>query len=234
MSRRGVSSRNCKQIHPVKMNRRIAVKTVIREILSADYLQEEENNYLLTQNQQKIYRFNLVAIILEKEKRGNITNFLLDDGTDIIILRFFEDNKNVHQLNVGDALMIIGKLRIYNQEKYISPEIVKKIDPRWLRIRAKEMEHLKSGLLKEKEEKNPETFSHREEFEIEEIMVKEDDQSLPNQKIFQIIKELDLGGGVSIEEIIHKSPLKDTILIIQKMLEKGDIFQNSPGKVKIL
>lgn len=234
-------------------NRPIAVKTIIKEILIADYLQEEEGtNYLLTSDQKKIYRLNLMAIILEKEIQGNITNFLLDDGTSTIVLRSFEDNKKVRELNVGDVIITIGKLRVYNQEKYISPEIIKKIDPDWLKIRAKEMESLiqkntkktvepevSIQIIKEniKEEKviSVEKSDEFEEFgEIEEVMIEEKNELLPNQKIFQLIKEMDSGSGVAIEEIIHKSSLKDTEIIIQKMLEKGDIFQNSPGKIKVL
>lgn len=219
---------------------------MIGEILQSDYLQEEDGlNYLLTPDQKKIYRLNLMAAILEKETRGNITNFLVDDGTGIIVLRSFEDNKSLRQLNIGEVILITGRLRVYNQERYLSPEIVKKIDPLWLKIRAKEMKHLiqkssekamiqkelvpETGILPEKNSGDFVEFR-----EIEEIIVEEENESLPNQKIFQLIKEMDLGSGAAIEEIINKSPLKDTGIIIQKMLEKGDIFQNSPGKVKVL
>lgn len=234
-------------------NRPIAVKTIIKEILIADYLQEEDGtNYLLTTDQKKIYRLNLMAIILEKENQGNIVNFMLDDGTGTIILRSFEDNKRIRELNVGDVVMAVGKLRIYNHEKYISPEIIKKIDPDWLKIRAREMESLIQKIAKKssepevnipiikediKEEKiiSVEKLEEFEEFgEIEEVMIEEKNELLPNQKIFQLIKEMDSGFGVAIEEVIHKSSLKDTEIIIQKMLEKGDIFQNSPGKIKVL
>ena len=39
---------------------------------------------------------------------------------------------------------------------------------------------------------------------------------------------------VSIEEVIEKSLLDNTDDLIKKMLENGDIFQNTPGKVKVL
>ena len=80
----------------------------------------------------------------------------------------------------------------------------------------------------------------------EEIIEKEDnteeeisdnvkeDILLPIEKIKKIIEEMDTGDGVLIEEIISKSPLNDTEEVIEKMLEAGDIFQNLPGKVKVL
>ena len=60
------------------------------------------------------------------------------------------------------------------------------------------------------------------------------EEILPAEKMMSLIKELDRGQGVLIEELIEKSPLKETELLITKMLENGEIFQNAPGKVKIL
>ncbi len=57
---------------------------------------------------------------------------------------------------------------------------------------------------------------------------------LPFEKILALIKEIDTGEGVLMEEIIEKSSLQDTEQVLNKMLEKGDIFQIQPGKVKIL
>ena len=37
-----------------------------------------------------------------------------------------------------------------------------------------------------------------------------------------------------IEELISKSMLNDTEQLIEKMLENGDIYQNLPGKIKVL
>ena len=68
----------------------------------------------------------------------------------------------------------------------------------------------------------------------EEENISEEAELLPIQKLTNLIKELDTGDGVLIEEVISKSPLNDTEQLIEKMLENGDIFQNLPGKVKVL
>src|SRR3989344_7046451 len=118
--------------------RQEAVKVVIRELLDGKYVQEQENvpNYLLTENNQKIYRLNLMATILHKQILGAITDFMLDDGSGQIVLRSFEENRLLDQLKVGAVIMVIGKLRMYNQERYVAPEIVKMINPGWLKVRA--------------------------------------------------------------------------------------------------
>jgi len=220
-----------------KYIRQIAVKTTIKELLLGTYLQEEEQspNYLLTTKQQKIYRLNLITTVVYKEKVGSITNFLVDDGTGKITLRLFEENKNSEKINIGDTVLVIGKIRDYNQEKYVSPEIIKVVSTLWLNVRALELKKLEQEenftegekISKEKIE----NVTNKVKFVEEKL---EEESLLPIDKIKNIIVELDSGEGVLIEEVIEKSPLEGTEELIKKMLEKGDIFQNNPGKVKVL
>ena len=208
--------------------RQVAVKTTINLLLSGTYMQEDEQspNFLLTIYDQKIYRLNLVATILNKEQQGIITNFLIDDGTGTIILRFFEENKKVTTLGIGDIVLIIGKLRRYNQEKYLSPEVIKKVPPLWLKERKLELELSFSEMEKENRRAIVE--------DIKEEIIESTETTFPELKVVQLIKELDKGEGVLIEEIIGKSPLPGTEQIIEKMLRGGDIFQITPGKIKVL
>ncbi|MBU0459834.1 MAG: hypothetical protein KKH52_00690 [Nanoarchaeota archaeon] len=207
--------------------RQVAIKTIISDILAGEFVKEEENksDYLLTPENEKIYRLNLFAIVLNKEKVGNITNILLDDGSGKINLRYFEDDPVLEELQIGEVILVIGKLRSYNQEKYLAPEIVKKINSLWLKVRSLEMA---------KEVK--EIFDVDVKVEVEKVIdeVADEDNTLPVQKIIKIINELDQGEGVLIEEIISNSVLNGTEQIIEKMLENGEIFQISPGKVKVL
>lgn len=252
-------------------SRNQAIKITISELLSGTYIQENEQNpnYLLTENNQKIYRLNVIATIVQKELVGTITNLLIDDGSGKIITRSFEENKIIHTLNIGDVIIIIGKLRTFNQDKYISPEIIKLINPLWLKHRYLELKD-KFAISNLKIEQNNEiTPNSQENINItteskknfnntknnshdlsltspknnkntsinQEIILEEtiqEESLLPFQKIIKLIKELDQGNGVLIEEIIEKSPLDKTEDIIEKMLQNGDIFQNNPGKVKVL
>ncbi len=248
--------------------RQTGIKVTLGEIVQGKYVQEDEQslNYLLTTDQRKIYRVNVVGIIIHTEKQGNIFNLWLEDGTGKAIVRFFEDNKIISSLNPGEIINVIGRIRQYNQEKYLTSEIVKKVDSSWLKLRKMELKEKFSLLpeLKKEIREIPEApifaqkieikpltsvivetpspilnvekvdpSSEINEEEIEEEIV-EETPLLPTQKILILIKELDQGTGVLIEEILSKSPLNDTEKLLSKMLEKGDIFQNLPGKVKVL
>jgi RPA family protein len=218
--------------------RHVAIKTTLLNVIKGEYIQESEEqpNYLLIAGTQKVFRLNIIATILNKERLGSITNLLIDDGTGKISLRIFEENSRWNLLKIGNPILIIGKLRKYNEEKYISPEIIKKISPSWLKVRFLELklktpEKNEETNLKKQEDK----IKSSKEIPLEKIESKDNIMmSLPTEKMKLLIKELDSGEGVSIEELIEKSPLEDSEEVIKRMLEVGDIFQNSPGKVKLL
>ncbi len=248
----------------MKNQRQIARKIILGTIINGEYIieKEQEPNYLRMLPDLKIYRVNVIAIVVSKEKIGMITNLLLDDSSEKITARIFEENKAIRNVDIGDCIQLIGKIRIYNEEKYLSPEIIKKIDPLWLKIRnvelKKKMEQKNESDLKlvkinqNEERKKKEKKSERKQPSIKleeerektnssenqnkekETLKNVEDFSLPSEKIIKLIKERDKGQGVFIEELIEKSSLDGTEKIIERMLENGDIFQNLPGKVKVL
>ncbi len=126
--------------------RQVACKLSLNGVIKGELVKGDDDspNYLFTSDKKKIYRLNLIGIIINKEKVGSITNILLEDGTGKIIVRSFEENKSIETLQIGEIILVIGKVRMFNEEKYISPEIIKKKNPLWLKLRSLE---LKNNLL---------------------------------------------------------------------------------------
>lgn len=217
----------------LKNSRDVAVKVAIQDILGGTFVlePEQESNYLLSKDNHKLYRINVMATILEKEELGSITNFMADDGSGRIIARFFEKSPRLASITIGDTVLIIGKVRVYNAEKYISPEIIRNADVLWLKVRKLELPQKAAALIAN--ESHPQAIEPVAAQEaIEQEMI--EDATFPAQKVLGIIKKLDQGSGVHIEEIIKESPIPNAESIIEKMIQRGDIFQISPGKVKIL
>ena len=199
-----------------------AHKVTLHQIMNGEYIEEQEQkpNYIII-NKEHIYKVNIVAAVVYKEEIGTMILFLLDDSTSRLICRIFEETTETKKIEIGNIVHIIGKIRVYNQEKYISPDVIKKTDSLWLKVRLQE---LRAEVQKKTEEPKKSTKIDEEE-----------KTSLPpEQKILKIISELDKGDGVYMEEVIEESPLDDTEKWLTKMLERGDIFQNQPGKIKIL
>ncbi len=230
--------------------RQIAIKTKIKEINEGYYVIKDgwEPNYLLTKNKTKISRINLMAIVLDKEWQGETINLVLDDGSGKIVLRSFEKIKNLESINVGESILVIGKVREYNNEKYIAPEIIKKTNTKWLKVRSLELKKLTKEEQDVQEKQTEKENSHNEELiknsEPIKINTNNKDESenetfeSVNEKIIELIKKLDSGEGALIEEIKEKAEeeLKeeDVEKLIDKMLKEGEIFQNLPGRIKVL
>lgn len=254
--------------------RQPAAKVFLREVIEGELLQDPEQGlFLYTKIGEKLGRVNLLGAILHKEKIGSISNVLVDDGTAKIVVRFFEENSALNGLEVGSPVVVIGKVREYNGERYISPDLIRGISPLWLKARrlellAEKKDRLQENTLEQKiklnkkeannielrKEEEPKSKSAESkitasprpsenttpesaEIETEEIegtTELPETVGLPFQRILGIIKELDEGDGARIDDIIEKSPLKETEDLLQKMLEKGEIFQITSGKVKVL
>ncbi len=223
--------------------RQVAVKLTISDILEGDYIQENEQNpnYLLLKSGAGVYRINVIVVVLRKEQIGTITNLLIEDNTGAIIARFFEESKVISQVQAGDVILLIGKVRMYNQEKYISPEIVKKTSLLWLKQRRLELPRDKNivGVGQQYREMNQEGKNNevvKENIGVNNLVVEEiiEENVMPVQKLMSLIKNLDTGEGAGIEELIEKSPLEQTEELLERMMKNGDVFQNMPGRVKVL
>ena len=195
-----------------EIKRQTAYKASIKQILEAKYVVNQgwEPNYLLL-GELRAARINLIAIIIAKE--GN--TYTVDDGTGKIQLRTFTEKE--FDSKTGDLVLIIGKPRIFNESKYVVPEILKKLkDKTWLVQRKEELKHLKIKPVQPQiiEQSTPETKS-------------------PIQ-IIEKIKQLDTGEGVKYEELIKEINSVDTEKYIELLMNEGEIFEIRPGYIKVL
>ncbi len=221
----------------VSFHREAAQKILLRHLQEGKIVQEEGATLLMLPSLEKAARVNVIATVLFKEKLGNITNFLIDDGTGKAVFRFFEPLAIVEQAEVGKAVLVIAKPRRYNQEVYLSPEIIKKVSSSWLQVRKKELPSDSSQTWGGMEgntfsgELGTERGAERKEIAVEPV---EKEEIVPKMKVLNLIKTLDSGSGVPVEEILEKSALPEMEQLLKKLLERGEIFQNAPGKVRVL
>ncbi|HJN56400.1 MAG: OB-fold nucleic acid binding domain-containing protein [Candidatus Woesearchaeota archaeon] len=202
--------------------RQIAYKTGIKDMLDSDYIKREgfEPNYLKI-NGLEISRVNVIGVVVQKLDTDNHKNILIDDGTGEISARIFEDNALLDKINVSDIVIIIGRPREFSAEKYILIESIKKIDSKWAEVRKLE---LKRDVSKAPVVGIPAAEDNTGNKEIVDLS--------PSNEIVNLIKELDKGEGVSIEEIYSKN--KDADKLVNMLLKEGDVFEVKPGKLKVL
>ena len=136
------------QIQP----RQTAFKVLISDLINGNYVQQEgwQPNYVQVGDKQ-ISRINLMTAVIDKQASESLITITLDDGSGNITAKCFnEDTKKLQDINIGDFVLIIGKLRKYNEQLFIAVEIAKKVDPVWGKVRKIELPQEKTSPNQEK------------------------------------------------------------------------------------
>jgi len=203
-----------------QFKRHTAYKFRIGDLLIGKPIINEERFSFLELGDKKIVRVNVVGNIVDKyesEGENKYSSFTLDDGSGQIRLKCFRDDvEKFRDLNQGQTVLVIGLLRVFNNELYISPEIIKEYDPKYLLVRKIEIEK-ERGKGKEP--------------------VKEEQAMAVKDRILNLIKDSEAQGGTETEKIIldlKETPPNIINQEIQKLLEDGIIFEPRPGKVRWL
>lgn len=228
--------------------RQVAFKVSIADILNNPYKKEEGwlPNYVLV-GSKKVSRANIIGVIVSKESGdGDSENFVIDDGSDRVSLRFFKPDDLI---NVGDVVNVIGRPREFGSDRYLVPEIMKRIkDTGWVQVRKKELMldkheinrdkiNLNKNVQESPVDKETVSGSDVESTKLEtvsSIVESEDFTESPQGLILDTIKKLDDGSGVSFEDASVKSGVDSAEKWIKRLLETGDIFEVKPGRYKVL
>lgn len=209
------------------IKRQTAYKCTISQILNGNYVVQQgwEPNYI-ENGTLKISRINILAVITSKE--GN--TFSIDDGTGTITIRIFTEPEKSAHFKPGDIVLIIGRPREYNNQRYVVPEIIRKIEnKKWIQHRKKELE------IQAMHEPKPIERQHKIMQEEQEPEDEEPIEQTNRSKILlQTIKKLDDGKGAPIEEVIKISKLGDAEEYIEQLLNEGEIYEIRKGRLKVL
>ncbi len=196
-------------------NKRVVAKKIfIRDLLNGTYIKRPgwEPSGVLTKHGE-ITRINIIGLVVSIDENS----FLLDDGTSSIAVRSFEPLKYIP--NLGEIIRVIGRVRENNNTFFIVPEIVKKEDKKW-----HDLHNLEIKLQEKEAVKLP----------VEVDSSDEEVKTGPYQKILNALAVMDKGEGVEIMDIVNKINVPDSENIIQGLIEEGEIFEISPGRVKVL
>src|SRR3990167_4730056 len=109
--------------------RQVAYKVRIDDINNSVFSKDDSLAGYIRLNGLAVSRANMIAFVVYKNESGsNFESIMVDDGSGKISLRSFENKVIFSPLEVGDVVNIIGKIREYNNEKYIIVESVKKLN----------------------------------------------------------------------------------------------------------
>jgi RPA family protein len=239
--------------------RQTTIKSRVSDIVNSKLIKKEgmEPSYVLTELGQRISRTNLIGTIVDKfmSEDGNYSSITVDDDSDSIRIKAFKEDSNIFSnLEIGDLVMIIGKVKEYAGENYIIPETVKKIaDPNFESLH--KLEVLKQ-LLKQKKDfenikKDKDKFGNldelkthmKKEYDIDGNTVDAVIELLSNEGeikedykpfLLATLEKLDKGEGVEFKKLLEESKLPENVFeeAVNELLSDGTCYEPSPGVMK--
>ena len=224
--------------------RQTAYKVWISDLINKQVQKEEGEwspSYIIVDN-KRVSRVNIIANVVMKYKAedGGYSTLTVDDSSsDIQIKAWKEDISLMEDIEIGETVLLIGKVREYNSQVYIVPEIIKPLDSsEWVELRKKELSRLygeREVKVQEtpKPEEKKEESSPQDEVKVEEVSMSGNSD---RQKILNIIENLDKNEGSDLMEVIQESKWDEEAAntLIQELLKEGEIFEIKPGKLKII
>ncbi|MEK6839400.1 MAG: OB-fold nucleic acid binding domain-containing protein [Nanoarchaeota archaeon] len=219
--------------------RQTAHKLWIAHILSSPYTKttEEFTPHYITFKDMQISRVNIIANVIETfvNPEATLASVTLDDGSGTIRMRAFKDNITiVKDIEMGDLILVIGKVREYNNEVYIVPDIVKKIsNPAWSKLRRLELlkEHGQPSPIQQQVPQRMQEETSMPMIQISTIAAPVSERA---QEVLSYIEKSEEGIAPSALMSSLNLPQQEIERIILELLKNSDIYQNKPGHYKIL
>ncbi len=188
--------------------------------------QDDNVNHLELDNNH-IVRVNLIGSITYVKLNEGYASAILDDGSAAIRIKAWQqDTSMISKINLGDFALVIGRIREFNNERYVLPDFIKKLDdPNWLLVRRLELLRLYKNAFKQKEDTPPE-----EKIEIQAASIN------LRSKILSTIESIDQADGVSIDDVASSSslPRMQVDNIISSLVKEGEVYEHKPGRYKLL
>ena len=246
----------------MEVKRLTAKKASIAEIVKGKFVKKSgfESSYVLTNMGRKLSRIRTLGLIVDKfispdEKYATVT---LDDSTETIRCKVFINTKMFDGFGAGDLVDVFGKLREYNGETYIMPEILTNVNVNFETLRILELEKIfkeqREKIKKIREVQKQTSDLNELKAAVKGIMTPEDAEGIleaqeqiensveektastndVKNKLLKLIEPLDKGEGADYQDILIKSGLseRDIDLAIQDLLESGICYEPHPGKIK--
>ncbi len=206
---------------------------------------EWEPNYIEVKG-IKVSRINVIGTIVETffNEEKLYATISLDDGTSVLRVKAWKDDASLlKDLKKGTLVLVIGKLREYQNEIYLTPEIVKIMqDPNWELLRKIQLfkMHGKPQIQAIPSDTEIRSFPQQSSLKqeppkmiIEEMKIEEPEE----KEKFKIIKVLEQSeSGMNMEELTSKTAIQaeEIAPMLTTLVKEGEIYQNKPGYYKTI
>ncbi len=249
--------------------RLVAIRCRVADILAGRYIKKDDLSpgYVITPFGLILSKVRINGIVSRVYVNDDKTyGFMtVEDGTGSIRVKFFNEmTKMLSDVNKGDWVQVVGRIREYNDEKYLvvdglvrHDDVMKIMLARMDLIKAMKEFAEKRKILKNlmKHSADFEEFVRlaegksinrdvaegvwqAENLEKEEGETKKEELEKEEAKdlVMRVIKENDEGEGVDYSIIIQKTGISENVIenVIDELLAEGTCYEPKPGKIKLV
>src|SRR3989344_2833756 len=113
--------------------RQVAFRVWLQQVVSGSFVEQSgewDPNYVLV-GDKFVARVNVVATVVDTfiAADKSYATITLDDGSAVMRAKSFKDDVYlIENLNLGDSVLVVARVRKYQDEVYLAPEIVVKQD----------------------------------------------------------------------------------------------------------
>lgn len=226
--------------------RQTAYRLWIADLLKGEFVKspgEFHPNYLLTRG-LNVSRVNLIGAVVSTNFNDSYCSLVIDDGSGAIALRAWKEAVDaLRGFSVGEFVIVVGKIRSFNNVIYVVPEFIRKLEnPEWARYRKLELERRYGASVRVESELKEDGFvPDLEAEEIGVMPVQEErvfDSGIGSKRssIISLIEKENSEEGADVAVVISKSGLdeKEAQQIIDELVREGEVFEVKPGRVRTL
>lgn len=221
-----------------------AYKMHVKDVVAGNYSGEG----FISFGQWQVNRVRIMGTVVQKfvSEDNGYGFFIIDDGTETVRVRSFKDSVDlIKTAEIGDIIDVFGRVRKYDEEIYVIPEILHKVDdPNFYIVRKLELKKQDKKIVRSEAPKKAEAKPAEQPDEIVEEVIDMSEKKPelagdtvnPRRKIVDCIAGFDKGEGVEVDKLMKGCGLSEDIVerVLTDLMNEGEIFEPRAGKVKIL
>lgn len=132
---------------PESRTRLTARKINIEDVINGNYYKQEgfDPNYIITPYGLRVSRGRILGTVVDtyQNEDGSYGAVTIDDGTETIRAKFFQELDMMEDVSEGDIVEVVGKVKEYDNEIYVNPELIVKRSPNYELLRALELKQMR-------------------------------------------------------------------------------------------
>lgn len=195
------------------IERQTAKKVRIVSVTEGEWVKKEgmEPSFVQTQTGERVARARIMGTVVAKfvAEDGGFASVTLDDGSDTLRLKTFKTAKPLDTVEIGTLIDAIGKIREWNGEIYMIPEVVHPVENPTMEL-LRRLEVSTSGGTQQTPEQ----------------------QENVREALLAIIDKH--ADGISYDALIQEAGKneQDVEKVVNDLLAEGVCYEPTPGKIK--